>query len=105
MNTTPAGNRRRLSRIVLGKSVPFTVEEIIDEFRAIQGNVIIDGRESVRSFIKGLEEYGGLIPVGRKWQVCWILKKDSSKLESFFYFEFSSSYAILICTSLFEAHF
>ncbi len=70
MSTTPAENRRRLARLIYSKASPFTTEEILTELRALQGNVIIDGCESVRSFIKGLVEYGGLVPVGNKWRVC-----------------------------------
>lgn len=52
-------NRKILSKIVFSKQ-SFTADEIINEYRAKQGNVIIDGLESVRDFLKSLEENGAL---------------------------------------------
>lgn len=57
-------NRKLLSGIVYGKKKRFTAEEIIAEYKAIQGNAIIDGLESIRGFLRGLVELGGLRPDG-----------------------------------------
>lgn len=60
-NMNPIDERRRiLSGIVYSKTEPFTAQEIIDEYRRKMGHCIVDGYESVRDFLRGLESYGGL---------------------------------------------
>lgn len=52
-------NRKFLSQIIFRKN-SFTAREIIDEYKASRGNAIIDGSESIRGFLRGLEENGSL---------------------------------------------
>ncbi len=52
-------NRRLVSKLVYSRR-QFTVEEIIAAYRNERGNAIIDGFETIRSFIRGLEEHGAL---------------------------------------------
>jgi hypothetical protein len=52
-------NRRLLSKLVFSKK-SFTADEIIHDYKAQRGNAIIDGFESVRGFLRGLEDNGSL---------------------------------------------
>lgn len=52
-------NRKLLAHIVFNKS-SFTASEIIQEYKAKKGHAIIDGLETVRGFLRGLEENGAL---------------------------------------------
>lgn len=52
-------NRALLSGLVFEKR-HFTIEAIIAAYKAIRGNAIIDGSETIRGFLKGLEELGTL---------------------------------------------
>jgi len=61
-------NRRLLSKLVFSKR-SFTAEEIIRDYKAERGNTIIDGFESVRSFLRGLEDSGSLRSESGKYVV------------------------------------
>lgn len=52
-------NRKLISRLVYSKT-KFTIQEIIDEYKAACGHTIIDGLQSIRSWIRGIEEFGKL---------------------------------------------
>lgn len=68
MSKTIDNNRRFLARLVYSKQ-SFTVEEILREYKANRGNAIIDGFESIRGYLRGLEEYGALRSEGGRYVV------------------------------------
>lgn len=61
-------NRRLVSNLIYTRRT-FTAEEIIQAYKAIRGNAIVDGFESIRGFIRGLEEMGALRQEGGKYVV------------------------------------
>lgn len=52
-------NRRLISKLVYTKR-RFTAEDIITAYKSERGNAIIDGFETIRGFLRGLEEHGAL---------------------------------------------
>ena len=56
----PLANRFLLGSIVYEQQATFTADQIVVEYTKRKGDAIVDGLESIRGFLKSLEESGAL---------------------------------------------
>ena len=61
-------NRKLLARLIYSKKT-FTLERIVDGYKARKGNLIIDGQETIHGFITGFVEMGTLQDEGGRYRV------------------------------------
>jgi hypothetical protein len=62
-------NRRKLASLVLSKKAAFTTQGIIDEFMKTNGDILIDGNQTIGGYIRLLREDGILRYKNGKYQL------------------------------------